>query len=486
MGVRCPFSETLSEKRWRIEEVLQRDRYSDRDNDVKKTRAQGCGRGRGRGRARARARARGQARYDSYISPPHDWEQPDWRVRSHSVQGIANSVLMDYRQVINQMEESDLCKDKEMMSILEDIKTKSLFFGDSDGFQMSDSDLASLIPDVDLSDESKVMFTLLEKSSSNNSDDSHGHASIGKSSSNSSDDSHGHASIGIRKDYSTDDCTKSPVVEEQLQVIDPNQLYKVDHDNEMQKLSDKCENGWKYVATLKAYVESCSEEEEEGEGTEILEVKQSSVSRMDMPRFYGKKVIERTAASQDAYRLKLLKTFVARERAEKARRRLNQSDSMHSDTSINSDNVSDISLVSNTTYSDEWESMDKKKSKKEKQKEMKTAVAVVKTSAESDASLVPSVGSMWLGGPSTTESLKSSTETISSKTVCSTDTGYTSKAIKGRMMKNRKLQNIKDRNKKKASFKKEKERRNLGVVSGVEGDVSEAYSDGDGDGESNL
>ena len=181
--------------------------------------------------------------YDSYISPLHEWELANWRVRSHSVQGIANSVPMDYRQVINQMEESDLSKDKEMMSILEDIKAKSLFFGDSDGFQMSDSDLASLIPDVDLSDEPKAMLTLLGKSSSNNSDDSHGHASIGKSSSNSSDDSHSHACIGIRKDYSTDDCTKSPVVEEQLQVIDPNQLYKVDCDDEMQKLSDKCENG---------------------------------------------------------------------------------------------------------------------------------------------------------------------------------------------------------------------------------------------------
>ena len=256
MGVRRPFSETLREKRWRIEEVLEKDRYSDHDDDVKKMRARGHGRGRGR----ERARARGQARYDSYMSPPHDWEQPDWRVRSHSVQGIVNSVLMDYKQVINQMEESDLSKDKEMMSILEDIKAKSLFFGDSDGFQMSDTDLASLIPDVDLSDESKAMLTLLEKSSSNKSDDSHGHASIGKlsssnsddshsdacigkSSSNSSDDSHGHASIGIRKDYSTDDCTKSLVVEEQLQVIDPNQLYKVDCDDEMQKLSDKCENG---------------------------------------------------------------------------------------------------------------------------------------------------------------------------------------------------------------------------------------------------
>ena len=151
------------------------------------------------------------------------------------------------------MEESDLSKDKEMMSILEDIKAKSLFFGDSDSFQMSDSDLASLIPDVDLTDESKAMLTLLGKSSSNNNDDSQGHASIGRSSSNSSNDSHGHACIGIRKDYSTDDCTKSLVVEEQLQVIDPNQLYKVDHDDEMQKLSDKCENGWKYVATLKAY-----------------------------------------------------------------------------------------------------------------------------------------------------------------------------------------------------------------------------------------
>ena len=74
------------------------------------------------------------------------------------------------------------------------------------------------------------------------------------------------------------------------------------------------------------------------------------------------------AASRDAYRLKLLKTFVARERAEKARGRLNQSDSMHSDTSINSDNVSDISLVSNTTYSDELESTGKRNQRKKNRK----------------------------------------------------------------------------------------------------------------------
>ena len=72
-------------------------------------------------------------------------------------------------------------------------------------------------------------------------------------------------------------------------VIDSNQLYEVQCNDNLQQLSEKSEGGWKYVATIKAFAESCSEEEEEGEETEITEVKQSG-SRMDVRRFYGKKL----------------------------------------------------------------------------------------------------------------------------------------------------------------------------------------------------
>ena len=68
-----------------------------------------------------------------------------------------------------------------------------------------------------------------------------------------------------------DEATITPVLEDKLDAIDPNQLYEVQCDNNMKQLSDKSNSGWKYVVTLKAYVESCSEEEEEGEETEITE-----------------------------------------------------------------------------------------------------------------------------------------------------------------------------------------------------------------------
>ena len=84
----------------------------------------------------------GGVKYTNHLSPPHDWETEDWRKTSHSIQGIANSAPMDYRQVIKELEESDLSKDQEMLGILDDIKQKSLFFGYSDGFEMSDTDLA--------------------------------------------------------------------------------------------------------------------------------------------------------------------------------------------------------------------------------------------------------------------------------------------------------------------------------------------------------
>ena len=132
--------------------------------------------------------------------------------------------------------------------------------------------------------------------------------------------------LGSRKDYSTDEM-QHPVLEEKIEVVDPNQIFKVECDDKLKQLSEKNDGGWKYVATLKAVVESCSEEEEEGEETEITEVKQSG-NRMDMQRFYGKKVLERSSASRDQYRLSLLKKFAIRDQAGKAKCRLkNQSDS---------------------------------------------------------------------------------------------------------------------------------------------------------------
>ena len=339
------------------------------------------------------------------------------------MQGIANSSPMDYKQVIRDFEVSDLSKGKEMIQILDDIKQKSLFFGDSDdGFYFLDTDITALIPDIDLSDESKELICALARSSSHSDDNS---------------------SIGIKKDYSTDEGIKtSEVFEEKIDVMDPNQIYKVQCDEKLKELLEKSDGGWKYVATLKAVVESCSEEEEEGEKTEITEVKQIDSSRMDVWRFYGKKVLERCSSSRDKYRLSLLKKFVTRDHAEKAKHRLkNQSDSMHSDTSTLALETSDSSIVSNTTY----EAVDRKSDEDSDGKKESDVVSeekegliddkhdekdgVVDNLHETDtASLL--LGSMWSDGPSATDNLKLSTVTDLSCAAPSTDTGYTSKEVR--------------------------------------------------------
>ena len=163
-----------------------------------------------------------------------------------------------------------------MLGILEDIKQKSVFFGESEGFEMSDTDIATFMPDVSLSDESKAIVSMIEKSS--NSDDS---------------------SIGIKKDYTTDE-GGTTVFQENLEVINPDQIYEVQCDDEMKQLLENNEGGWKYVTTLKALVESCSEEEEDGEKTEITEVKQCG-TRIDVRRFYENKFVQRTARECDAF-----------------------------------------------------------------------------------------------------------------------------------------------------------------------------------------
>ena len=82
---------------------------------------------------------------------------------------------------------------------------------------MSDADITALIPDIDLSDESKALISALARSSSH------------------SDDSN---LIGIRKNYSTDEMPH-PVLEEKIEVVDPNQIIKVECDDKLKQLSEK-------------------------------------------------------------------------------------------------------------------------------------------------------------------------------------------------------------------------------------------------------
>ena len=185
--------------------------------------------------------------------------------------------------------------------------------------------------------------------------------------------------------------------------------------------------------------------------------------------------------------MKLLKTFLARDRAQKAKSRLsNQSDSMHSDTEV--DTVSDVSFVSNTTYSDEGETTDKKKEKKSNthSDEGEIKVDPVKTSDESEkGSMVLSVGSMWSAGPSATDSEQFMTETVITTPMTELTTqvaeDYTTEESKGKMPEKKKLEKIKrkEHTKKKFGIKKKIIRSQLGIVSGAEADDSDRVSDGE-------
>ena len=99
---------------------------------------------------------------------------------------------------------------------------------------------------------------------------------------------------------------------------------------------------------------------------------------------------------------------------------------------------------------------------------------------------------MWSDGPSATDSLRLSTVTVLSCTAPSTDTGYTAKEVHVRKVR-KKIEKKRDQNKMKKNVMKRKERRQLGVVSGMEADESDVVTadrgadgngDGDGDGES--
>ena len=162
---------------------------------------------------------------------------------------------------------------------------------------------------------------------------------------------------------------------------------------------------------------------------------------------------------------------------------------MHSDTSTLASETSDLSIISNTTYevvsrkSDE-DSDGKKESESDVVSEEKKCVT--DKDGMDTASLSTSVGSMWSDGPSVTDSPKSFTVTVSSCTAASTDTGYTSKEVQ---KVSKKIEKKWDRNNMKKNVMKRKERRKLGVVSGIEADESDrAYADEDrdGDGESCL
>ena len=456
---------------------------------------------------------------------PHDWNDRDWRTQCGSVEGIADSCPINYKEILGDLQTSEHAKDKELMAILDSIKQKSVLFGDAeDPFRMTEDEMSLLLPDVLLdSDEKRAMISILGSKSdgSNNSDG----GMFGSTSKSDSDETC--KKVGIAKDYSDDEDVEqaayvdnidavSPkrvfkihylkksdgeheIYEEDVESLNQEQLFQVEHDEKLQELSDKGNGQIQYLATLKAYVESASESDE-GE-TSITEVKQRK-NQISIRRFYGEKVKNRMAKERDNFRVGLLKKYIARERAERMKKNFDCSD-LVSDTST-SGTGTDLSIKSNTTYSDsEGDKVKKKTVKPIIQNGDRDAKAVSesgsnttysdsegdkgkKKTVKSGSETCPSVGSMWSEGPSNTDMGKTSTETIESTGETKSDTGYktngystNSKTNERNKRKMIKKPSKMDRAKKKVRSGIRKRKQSVGgLSSGVEAGDEEEESDG--------
>ena len=288
--------------------------------------------------------------------------------------------------------------------------------------------------------------------------------------------------------------------------MEPDKVFKVQHDEEFQQLSDAKEGDIKYVATLQAYIESASGSDE-GE-TEITEVR-TGVNQISVRRFYGEKVKNRMSKERDMYRVRLLKRYIAKERAEKMKKNFDSSDLM-SDTSTNTTGT-DNSIRSNTTYSDSEHNVDTDE-KQEKKNESTTNDTVMDSEQDRDVDIEmeekedeneserkdkekeekksmpsspsPLVGSQWSAGPSNTDSERTSTQTIITTTgPRSSDTGYLMQYNSKEKVKNetgKKLSKGERKNKQKERNNKKCKNRKVDASSGVEGDCDWGDEDGEG------
>ena len=202
---------------------------------------------------------------------------------------------MNYKEIIHDLQASDQAKDKELMRILDQIKERSILFGQADDpFNFSSDEMAMLLPDVALdSDEKCVMISLLHPGNDGgsyvNSDELRSKSESDEASricKDYSDSEQGNIMkyqdyiepVNPQKVFKINYIRKTDGKHEIYQDvnIDPDQVFEVCHDETMQKLSDDTNGNVQYVATLRAYVDSPSEssESDEGEAEFITEVKE--------------------------------------------------------------------------------------------------------------------------------------------------------------------------------------------------------------------
>ena len=121
---RDPWTETLTEKKSKIA-------------TIKESRGRGKSRGRGRGKSRGRGTGKGRGRGRAGALPvsihpmetPYDWAAKDWCRSAHSIEGIANaSRCLNYKHIISGLEALDETEDKHLYNVLKNITSMEYFY----------------------------------------------------------------------------------------------------------------------------------------------------------------------------------------------------------------------------------------------------------------------------------------------------------------------------------------------------------------------
>ena len=122
---RDPWTETLAEKKSKIATIKE-----SRGRGKSRGRGRGKSRGRGTGKSRRRGTGKGRGRGRAGVSPvsihpmetPHDWAAKDWHRSAHSIEGIANaSRCLNYKHIISGLEAWDETEDKHLYNVLKNI-----------------------------------------------------------------------------------------------------------------------------------------------------------------------------------------------------------------------------------------------------------------------------------------------------------------------------------------------------------------------------
>ena len=340
---RDPWTETLAEKKSKIATIKEsRGRGKSRRRGRGKSRGRGTGKGRGRGRAGASPVS---------IHPMitrHDWHAKDWRRSAHSIEGIANaSRCLNYKHIISGLEASDDTEDKHLYDILKNITSMEYL-----EMEVTNKQTNNVNSDEQKSDEQ--MGSAFGSSSTEELSKYFPNAQCNTTSFDTlnMDSVFPEESVLISGDESEiiEKTLEVTIVKESgdskmLQVCTErwpeNKEFTVHTDTKFQNLSTKSDGQLEYVYTLKAIVESTSQEEIE------LTDNLRRQKLMAIPESYSG-----CNKRQKKHSIRSLKTKTCNMRVDRLRRHLPdcEDENLHSDTT-SSNSISVSSVASDTTTS---------------------------------------------------------------------------------------------------------------------------------------